>query len=177
MGFSLPAAIGAQCARPDKEVWAIAGDGCFQMNLQEMAVLTQEQIPVKIAVINNGYLGMVRQWQQLFWAGNYQHVDLAGTPDFVKLADAYNIPGWRVTRPSEIAPAIAAARAHQGPAFIEFQVWREENVFPMVPSGAALSEVIPDTPYVPAAVATPIPAAGPAAPSQPTPVHATGGSR
>jgi len=177
MGYSLPAAIGAQVAEPDKEVWAIAGDGCFQMNLQELAVLTQEQIPVKIAIINNGYLGMVRQWQQLFWAGNYQHVDLSGTPDFVKLADAYAIPGWRVRKPSEVGPAIAAARAHPGPAVIEFCVFREENVFPMVPSGASLAEVIPDTAYVPAAIATPIPAATPATPSAPTPVHAQGGPR
>jgi acetolactate synthase I/II/III large subunit len=176
MGFSLPAAIGAQCARPDKEVWAIAGDGCFQMTLQELAVLTQERIPVKIAVVNNGYLGMVRQWQQLFWAGNYQHVDLAGTPDYVKLADAYGIPGWCVSSPGDVKSAIDAARAHPGPALIEFRVFREENVFPMVPSGAALAEVIPDTPYVPAAVPTPVPAATAAAPA-PTPVHAQGGSR
>jgi acetolactate synthase-1/2/3 large subunit len=176
MGFSLPAAIGAQVARPDKEVWAIAGDGCFQMNLQELAVLTQERIPVKVAVVNNGYLGMVRQWQELFWAGNYQHVDLSGSPDYVKLADAYGIPAWRVGKPGDIEAAIQAARAHPGPALIEFQVAREENVFPMVPSGASLAEVIPDTPYVPAAVATPIPVAAPAAAS-PTPVHAQGGSR
>jgi acetolactate synthase-1/2/3 large subunit len=143
------------------------------MNLQELAVLIQDRVPVKIAVVNNGYLGMVRQWQQLFWEGNYQHVDLAtGTPDFVKLAEAYAIPGWRVQKPSELGPAIAAARAHPGPAVIEFCVFREENVFPMVPSGAALSEVIPDTPYVPAAVPTPIPASTPAAPAAPAPVHA-----
>jgi acetolactate synthase-1/2/3 large subunit len=176
MGFSVPAAVGAQCARPDKEVWAVVGDGCFQMTLQELAVLSTENIPVKIAIINNGYLGMVRQWQELFWAGNYQHVDLSGTPDYVKLADAYGIPAWRVSRPSEIEPAMQAARAHPGPAVIEFQVSREENVFPMVPSGAALSEVIPDTPYVPAAVATPVPVATPVA-AGPTPVHARGGSR
>jgi acetolactate synthase-1/2/3 large subunit len=176
MGYSLPGAIGAQVARPDKEVWAIAGDGCFQMNLQELAVLTQERIPVKIAVVNNGYLGMVRQWQQLFWAGNYQHVDLSGTPDYVKLADAYGIPGWRVSAPGDLKAAIDAARAHPGPALVEFRVFREENVFPMVPSGAALSEVIPDTPYVPAAIPTPVPVAT-AAPAAPTPVHARGGSR
>ena len=177
MGYSLPGAIGAQCARPDKEVWAIAGDGCFQMNSQELAVLVQDRVPVKIAVINNGYLGMVRQWQQLFWAGNYQHVDLSnGTPDFVKLADAYGIPGWTASNPSEVQGAIEAARAYPGPALIEFRTFREENVFPMVPSGAALSEVIPDTPYVPAVIPTPVPAAA-AAPAAPTPVHAQGGSR
>jgi len=176
MGFALPAAIGAQVARPDKEVWAIAGDGCFQMNLQELAVLTQDRIPVKIAVINNGYLGMVRQWQEMFWGGNYQHVDLSGTPDYVKLADAYGIPAWRVGKPGDIEAAVQAARAHPGPALIEFQVAREENAFPMVPSGATLAEVIPDVPYVPAAIATPIPVAAPAAAS-PTPVHAQGGAR
>jgi acetolactate synthase-1/2/3 large subunit len=176
MGYSLPAAVGCQHARPDKEVWAIAGDGCFQMNLQELAVLSAENLPIKIAVVNNGYLGMVRQWQELFWAGNYQHVDLAqGSPDYVKLAEAYGIPGWRVSSPGDLTSAIQAARAHPGPALIEFQVAREENVFPMVPSGAALSEVIPDTPYVPAAVATPVPVAAPASAS-PTPVHARGGS-
>jgi acetolactate synthase I/II/III large subunit len=177
MGYALPAAIGCQHARPDKEVWAIAGDGCFQMNLQELAVLSAENLPVKIAVINNGYLGMVRQWQELFWAGNYQHVDLAeGSPDYVKLADAYGIPGWRVESPGDLAAAIAAARAHPGPALIEFCVAREENVFPMVPSGASLSEVIPDRPYVAPAVATPVPVAVPVG-AGPTPVHAQGGSR
>ncbi len=177
MGYSLPAAIGCQHARPDKEVWAIAGDGCFQMNLQELAVLSAENLPVKIAVINNGYLGMVRQWQELFWEGNYQHVDLAqGSPDYVKLAEAYGIPGWRVSAPSDLASAIEAARAHPGPALIEFCVAREENVFPMVPSGAALSDVIPDRPYVAPAVATPVPVAVPVG-AGPTPVHAQGGSR
>jgi acetolactate synthase-1/2/3 large subunit len=177
MGYAMPAAIGAQCARPDKEVWAIAGDGCFQMTLQELAVLSAENLPVKVAVVNNGYLGMVRQWQELFWAGNYQHVDLAaGSPDYVKLADAYGIPAWRVSSPAELEQTMRAASAHPGPALIEFQVAREENVFPMVPSGAALSEVIPDTPYVPAAVATPVPVAAPVSAS-PTPVHAQGGSR
>jgi acetolactate synthase-1/2/3 large subunit len=116
---------------------------------------------------------MVRQWQQLFWAGNYQHVDLSGTPNLVKLADAYDIPAWSVSKPGDVKAAIDAARAHPGPALIEFRVFREENVFPMVPSGASLSEVIPDVPYVPAAIATPIPSAAPAAPT-PTPVHAGG---
>jgi acetolactate synthase I/II/III large subunit len=140
-------------------------------------VLSAENLPVKVAVVNNGYLGMVRQWQELFWAGNYQHVDLAaGSPDYVKLADAYGIPAWRVSSPAELEQTMRAASAHPGPALIEFQVAREENVFPMVPSGAALSEVIPDTPYVPAAVATPVPVAAPVSAS-PTPVHAQGGSR
>jgi acetolactate synthase-1/2/3 large subunit len=140
-------------------------------------VLSAENLPVKIAVINNGYLGMVRQWQELFWEGNYQHVDLAqGSPDYVKLADAYGIPGWRVSLPEDLASVIAAARAHPGPALIEFQVAREENVFPMVPSGASLSEVIPDQPYVAPAIATPVPVAVPVG-AGPVPVHAQGGSR
>jgi acetolactate synthase-1/2/3 large subunit len=177
MGYALPAAVGCQYARPDKEVWAIAGDGCFQMNLQELAVLSAENLPIKIAVINNGYLGMVRQWQELFWEGNYQHVDLAqGSPDYVKLADAYGIAGWRVSSPGDLTAVIEAARAHPGPALIEFQVAREENVFPMVPSGAAPSDVIPDRPYVAPAVATPVPVVAPVG-AGPTPVHAQGGSR
>src|SRR5262249_16086694 len=118
MGYSLPGAIGAQCARPDKEVWPIPGHACFHMNLQQLAGLTPWPSPVKIAVSNHGYLGMVRQWQQLFWAGNYQHVDLSGTSDLVKLADAYDIPGWRVSHPRDLKAAIDAARAHPGPALV-----------------------------------------------------------
>jgi acetolactate synthase I/II/III large subunit len=155
MGFAMPAAIGAKMARPDKEVWAVAGDGCFQMTMQELAVCVVEQIPIKIAIINNAYLGMVRQWQELFWKRNYQAVDLAGPPDYVKLAQAYGIPAWRVTRPHEVAPAIGAASAYPGPAIIEFQVAKEENVMPMVVPGTALADVIPDTPYQPEAVAVP----------------------
>jgi acetolactate synthase-1/2/3 large subunit len=155
MGFAMPAAIGAKMARPDKEVWAVAGDGCFQMTMQELAVCVVEQIPIKIAVINNSYLGMVRQWQELFWKRNYQAVDLAGPPDYVKLAQAYGIPAWRVTRPHEVAPAIGAASAYPGPAIIEFQVAKEENVMPMVVPGTALADVIPDTPYEPVPVAVP----------------------
>jgi acetolactate synthase-1/2/3 large subunit len=153
MGFALPAAIGAQMARPDKTVWAVAGDGCFQMTLQELAVCVVEKVPVKIAVINNSYLGMVRQWQELFWDRNYQAVDLAGPPDYVKLAEAYGIPAWRVTRPQEVQRAIGAAMAYPGPAIVEFQVAKEENVLPMVVPGTALAEVIPDTPYVEEAIA------------------------
>ena len=147
MGFALPAAIGAQLARPDKTVWAVAGDGSFQMTMQELAVCVVDKVPVKIAVINNAYLGRVRQWQELFWKGNYQAVDLSGPPDYVKLAEAYGIPAWRVTKPHEVQPAIGAAMACSGPAMIEFQVAKEENVLPMVVPGTALSEVIPDEAY------------------------------
>jgi acetolactate synthase-1/2/3 large subunit len=144
MGFGLPAAIGAQVAQPDSEVWAIVGDGGFQMTLQEMATAVQEELPIRIAVCNNGYLGMVRQWQEFFYDERYESTDLLN-PDFVKLAEAYGIRGWRVTQPDEARDAVAEARAHPGPALIEFQVAQvgeEGNVYPMVPAGAALHEMI-----------------------------------
>jgi acetolactate synthase-1/2/3 large subunit len=144
MGFGLPAAIGAQVARPDSEVWAIVGDGGFQMTLHELATAVQEQLPIRIAVCNNGYLGMVRQWQELFYDERYESTRLLN-PDFVKLAEAYGVRAWRVTRPDESMGAVAEARAHDGPALIDFQVaeeGEEGNVYPMVPAGAALDEMI-----------------------------------
>ena len=144
MGFGLPAAIGAQIARPDKEVWAIVGDGGFQMTVQELATVVQERLPLRIAVLNNGYLGMVRQWQELFYDKRYEATPLVN-PDFVRLAEAYGIHGWRTTTPKECRQAIAEARRHPGPALIEFQTVREGeegNVYPMVPAGAALHEMI-----------------------------------
>jgi acetolactate synthase-1/2/3 large subunit len=144
MGFGLPAAIGAQIARPGKEVWAIVGDGGFQMTLQELATAVQEQLPIRIAVCNNGYLGMVRQWQELFYDGRYEATRLLN-PDFVKLAEAYGVPGWRVTRLDEVGGAVAEARQCPGPALIELQIAQEGedgNVYPMVPAGAALHEMI-----------------------------------
>ncbi|HML97191.1 MAG TPA: biosynthetic-type acetolactate synthase large subunit [Tepidiformaceae bacterium] len=141
MGFELPAAIGAQVALPEAETWAICGDGGFQMTLQEMAVLVDENLPVKIAIFNNGYLGMIRQWQHLFYDRNL--VDAAMTqPDFCKLADAYGIRAIRVETKAEVAPAIREARAYRGPILLDFQIDQEENVWPMVPAGAALSETI-----------------------------------
>ena len=144
MGFGLPAAIGAQVAQPDKEVWAIVGDGGFQMTAQELGTVIQEQLPIRIALSNNNYLGMVRQWQELFYERRYESTYLLN-PDFVRLVEAYGIRGWRVTRPEETRQAIAEARSHPGPAFIEFQVAQEGedgNVYPMVPAGAALHEMI-----------------------------------
>ena len=141
MGFGLPAAMGAKVGRPDKEVWCIDGDGSLQMTLQEMATLVQDKINVKIAVLNNGYLGMVRQWQQLFYDRRYVATPLS-CPDFVKIAEAYCIPGLRVTRREEVIPAIQQASAHDGPFLIDFMVEPEENVFPMVPPGAAVAEFI-----------------------------------
>jgi acetolactate synthase-1/2/3 large subunit len=144
MGFGLPAAIGAQIARPDKEVWAIVGDGGFQMTLQELATAVQERLPIRIAVCNNGYLGMVRQWQELFYDARYESTQLLN-PDFAKLAEAYGVRAWKVTRPDDVGGAVAEARGHPGPALIEFQVAQEGeegNVYPMVPAGAALHEMI-----------------------------------
>jgi len=147
MGYSLPAAIGAQMARPDKSVWCVVGDGCFQMTSQELAVLALHRVPVKVALLNNGYLGMVRQQQQVQYNGNLVEVDLAGTPDFVKLAQAYGIPAWRVSEPGGLEDAIGAAMAYPGPAIIEFQLARTEDVYPWVLGGTTLGEVLPDSPY------------------------------
>lgn len=141
MGFGLPAAIGVQIARPDKEVWAIVGDGGFQMTLPELATVVQEGLPLRIAICNNGYLGMVRQWQEFFYDRHYESTPLIN-PDFVRLGEAYGIRGWRAATFDETCEVIAVARSHPGPALIEFQVAPEENVYPMVPSNAALHEMI-----------------------------------
>jgi len=144
MGFGLPAAIGAQVARPDEEVWAIVGDGGFQMTAQELGTVIQEQLPLRIALFNNSYLGMVRQWQEFFYDRRYEATHLVN-PDFVRLVEAYGIRGWRVTDPEDTRQAIAEARSHPGPAFIEFRVaqaGKDGNVYPMVPAGAALHEMI-----------------------------------
>ena len=144
MGFGLPAAIGAQIAQPGREVWAIVGDGGFQMTVQELGTLIQEELPLRIALCNNSYLGMVRQWQEMFYDGRYESTYLVN-PDFVRLVEAYGIRGWRVTDPEDTRDAIAEARSHPGPAFIEFQIVQEGddgNVYPMVPPGAALDEMI-----------------------------------
>ena len=148
MGFGLPAAIGAQIALPDKEVWAIVGDGGFQMTAQELGTVIQEDLPIRIALCNNSYLGMVRQWQEFFYERRYESTYLVN-PDFVRLVEAYGISGWRATNLEEANQAIAEARNHKGPAFIEFQIAQEGedgNVFPMVPSGAALDEMIRRSP-------------------------------
>ena len=141
MGFELPAALGAQIACPDEAVWVVAGDGGFQMTMQELSTIVQEGLPVKIAIVNNGYLGMVRQWQDLFC--NHNYVDVAiHTPDFVKLADAYGIPAVRVENECDVLPAFDRANAHPGPFLIEFTVEPEENVFPMVAPGQSLDCIL-----------------------------------
>ncbi len=141
MGFSLPASIGVKLARPEKEVWVIVGDGSLQMNLQELATAIQEGVDVKIALINNFCLGMVRQIQDLFYEKNFVATPLTG-PDWVKLADAYGIPGLRATRPEEVRSVIERAREIKGPVLIDFQVETAENVYPMVKPGRSLGEVL-----------------------------------
>jgi acetolactate synthase-1/2/3 large subunit len=141
MGFELPAAMGAKVACPDDAVWCVAGDGGFQMTIQELATIVQEKLAVKIAIMNNGYLGMVRQWQEMFYKRRYVASPLYG-PDFVKIADAYGIAGERVTDRRMVTGAIQRAMQHDGPFLIDFRIEPEENVYPMVSPGASLSEVI-----------------------------------
>ncbi len=141
MGFALPAAIGAQMGLPDEQVWVTVGDGGFQMNIQELATVVQEKLPIKIAVLNNGYLGMVRQWQQLFFEGRYSGTPLLG-PDFAKVAEAYGIPGVTVREKSEVEAAILQAVQTKGPLLIDFRVVEEENVYPMVAPGKPVYDMI-----------------------------------
>ena len=143
MGYGMPAALGAQAAMPDAVVFDIAGDGSIQMNIQELSTAVEYKLPVNIAILNNGYLGMVRQWQELFWGKRYSSTHLApGNPDFVKLAEAYGARGIRVTKPEDVRPALDDAIAHPGPVVLDFMVNPEENVFPMVPTGQALDKMI-----------------------------------
>ncbi|MCZ6778650.1 MAG: biosynthetic-type acetolactate synthase large subunit [Acidobacteriota bacterium] len=145
MGFGYPAAIGAAFARPGEPVINVSGDGSFQMNLQEIATAVEHKLPVKAAILNNGYLGMVRQWQQLFYDRRYSHTQLDITnPDFVKLAEAYGCLGIRVSRPEEVEPLTLRALKEPGPVIIDYVVDKEENVFPMVPAGAANKDMIED---------------------------------
>jgi acetolactate synthase-1/2/3 large subunit len=142
MGFGLPAAVGAQLAFPDQLVVAVVGDGGFQMTNQELATAVQYNLPVKILVMNNGYLGMVRQWQEMFYNRTYSEVDISVAPDFVKLAEAYGAAGFRAERPDELHDILAAALDHKGVAVIDIVVSKEENVFPIVPAGANAREMI-----------------------------------
>jgi acetolactate synthase-1/2/3 large subunit len=142
MGYGLPAALGVQVARPGKLVIDIAGDGSIQMNSQELATAVQYGLPVKVAILNNGYLGMVRQWQELFYGRRYSCVDMSAQPDFVKLADAYGAVGLRATKAEDVVPVLKEAFATPKPVLMDFHVSREEGVYPMVPAGAALTEMI-----------------------------------
>lgn len=142
MGYGFPAAIGAQFAFPDKLVVDIAGDGSIQMNIQELATAVSYNVPVKIVILNNGFLGMVRQWQELFYKKNYCATCLHTNPDFVALARAYGAEGYLVEKPEDLEPTLKAAFAHPGPVVVDVRVEPEENVAPMVPAGAALSEML-----------------------------------
>jgi len=148
MGYGLPSAIGAKIGRPDREVWTVVGDGGFQMSSSELATAVQEKVDINIAIINNGYLGMVRQWQDLFHNHNYSEVRISA-PDFVKLAEAYGATGIRVTRDEEVMPAIEKARSIKGPVVIDFVVEPEANVYPMVPPGGSNSEMVHDPQWSP----------------------------
>ena len=141
MGFALPAAIGAKVACPDAEVWVIVGDGGFQMTMCELATIVQENLKIHIAIINNGFLGMVRQWQEFFYERNYAATPLLN-PDFARLADAYGIRSATVSDRSQVVPAVQAARQHDGPMLINFKVEQEDTVYPMVAAGAALHDMI-----------------------------------
>jgi acetolactate synthase-1/2/3 large subunit len=141
MGFAVPAAIGAKRARPDADVWAVVGDGGFQMTMCELATAVQDGIDIKVAIINNGYLGMVRQWQEFFYERRYAATPLSG-PDFVKLAEAFGIRGIAVSSRGDVLPAVDNARTHAGPVVIDFRVEQEDTVYPMVPAGADLHAMI-----------------------------------
>jgi acetolactate synthase-1/2/3 large subunit len=142
MGFGLPSAIGAQFARPDKLVFSIVGDGGFQMAIPELATIANHALPIKIIVMNNGYLGMVRQWQELFYANRLSQVQLSSFPDPEKLAGAYGFRGSTVESPAELSKALEAAVSEPGPYLLNVKVTPTENVFPMVPAGGAINEMV-----------------------------------
>ena len=149
MGFGFPAAVGAKLGCPDKAVWAVVGDGGFQMTLSELATAAVNKIAVKVLVINNHFLGMVRQWQELFYENRLSGTDLEGNPDFVKLAEAYNIKGFHLRRAADVDKVLQAAMEYNdGPCVIDAEVVKEDNVFPMIPAGAALSDMIIEPPKV-----------------------------
>ena len=141
MGFGLPAAIGAWFANPEQEIWAVVGDGGFQMTQAELSTAMQEGANVKVAIMNNNFLGMVRQWQEFFFDKRYSAVELKN-PDFIKIAEAHGIPARRVEKPEDVQSTIEFARQTNGPVVIEFRVEKEEAVYPMVPTGADLDEMI-----------------------------------
>ena len=141
MGFALPAAIGAKMACPESEVWVVVGDGGFQMTMAELATVVQEELDINIAIINNGYLGMVRQWQEFFYDRRYAATPML-SPNFSKVADAYGIKTARVDTRAGVVPAVQMARAHKGPVLIDFAVEQEDSVYPMVPAGNDLHDMI-----------------------------------
>ena len=147
MGFGMPAAIGAQMACPKDLVIAIVGDGGFQMTMSELATACVQKLPIKIVIIDNKYLGMVRQWQGLFYDNRLSGVDLEGSPDFVKLAQAYGMKGFRIKRPVDVKKVLKQALSYSdGPCIIHAEVAKEDNVFPMIPAGGAAGDMILEAP-------------------------------
>jgi acetolactate synthase-1/2/3 large subunit len=144
MGYALPAAMGAALGRPDKETWAVAGDGGLQMTIQEMLTVVVDRIPVKIALMDNKKLGMIRQWQEIVYGGNYHSSDLPA-PQWDLLAQAYGMPTFRANSPEQVDDAIRAAQAHDGPALVWFEIEQTQNVLPMMPAGKGLSDLLDDT--------------------------------
>jgi acetolactate synthase-1/2/3 large subunit len=142
MGFGLPSAMGAKVACPDQDVVCLAGDGSLIMNVQELATCVTEQIPVKVFLMNNGYLGMVRQWQELFWDRRYSAVEMGASPDWVKLAEAFGATGMIVTEKSELKDAFRSALAEEGPVLVDVRVTKEENCYPMIPAGQAARDMV-----------------------------------
>jgi acetolactate synthase-1/2/3 large subunit len=142
MGFEVPAAVGAQIGCPERTVWAICGDGGFQMTMFELATVVEQGLPIKFAIMNNRRLGMVRQWQDLFLNKRYVAVEHKDVPDFVALAGAYGIHGIRVSQKAEVEPAVREALQHHGPMLIDFRVEPEENVYPFIPPGCSVDEVL-----------------------------------
>ena len=149
MGFGMPAAIGAQFGRPGHQVWAVVGDGGFQMTMPELATAATSKLPIKVLIINNAYLGMVRQWQEMFFENRYSGVDLEGNPDFVKLAESFGCKGFRIRRSGDVRRILQQAIDYNdGPCVIDACVEKEGNVFPMIPAGAAVSEMITEKPKI-----------------------------
>ena len=142
MGYEVPAAMGAQLGSPDKVVWSVCGDGGFQMTMSELATIAEHNIPVKFAIFNNGYLGMVRQWQEIFYQRDYYATHYTGNPDWVKLAEAFGIKAMRVTKRDNCLETIREATAHEGPVLVDFVVEEEENVYPMIPPGLSTADLI-----------------------------------
>jgi acetolactate synthase-1/2/3 large subunit len=142
MGFGLPSAMGAKVACPDQPVVCLAGDGSLIMNCQELATCVTEQIPVKVFLMNNGYLGMVRQWQELFWDRRYSSVEMGASPDWVKLADAFGAVGMRVTDKDDVVDAMKTALETDGPVLLDVHVTKEENCYPMIPAGQAARDMV-----------------------------------
>jgi acetolactate synthase-1/2/3 large subunit len=147
MGFGWPSAIGAQLGNPDKKVWAVVGDGGFQMTSAELATAKNLKAPAKCLIINNNYLGMIRQWQELFYENRLSGADLVGNPDFVKLAEAYGVKGFRIKRPADVDRILQKAHDYdEGPCVVVAEVVKEDNVFPMIPAGAAVRDMIIEPP-------------------------------